>query len=149
LALPTPILAPGLTSLMILALVPGGFALLASLATRALGFAPIILALLWMLAEAVLAPLGLRGGLLAGAQVDMGWSAWIAQFLGYVFVAFAIVYANASLLALLGHMSIRLPTAAVCALADVFSIHFIQQTDQPRSVTIFRSHPARAPPVPC
>jgi len=146
-ALPIPIFTAHLGALALLGLVSSGYCLLASLATRALGFAPLMLALLWVLVEALLHPLGLRGGLLAGTQVEMGWSAWLARALGYVFEAFAVVYANALLLSLIERTSVRLETDVTLSCAAVYPIRIFQQTDQSRTDANSRSHPPRAPPV--
>ncbi len=107
----------GPISLSLLALVPAAYAALGSLATRAVGFAPVIMALLWILAEVALRPLGLQSGLLASSQGDGNLAGWIAGLLGYVFVASAIVYANAWLLNLVDR--IQLPVPAVRRLGVV------------------------------
>jgi apolipoprotein N-acyltransferase len=97
----------GAGSIILIAMVPAAYACLGALATRALGFAPVVLGLLWILAEVALQPLGLRSGLLASTQPNGTMAAWVAGLLGYVFAAFALVYANALLLDLLS--GVRLP----------------------------------------
>jgi hypothetical protein len=48
---PTSPIAPGLSTLALLTLVPSAYVVLASLVTRALGFVPLMLALLWLWPE--------------------------------------------------------------------------------------------------
>lgn len=104
-----PSITPGVGSLVLLAIVPAAYAALGSLATRAVGFAPVILALLWILAEVALQPLGLRSGLLASTQEGGHLASYLGGLLGYVFVASAIVYANAFLLSFISRVRVALP----------------------------------------
>ena len=106
-----PNLDPSILSLALLAIIPAAYTALGSLATRALGFAPIILSLLWILAEIALQPLGLRSGLLASTQGSEGVAEYLAGLLGYIFVASAIIYGNAWLLNLLVELRIDLSFA--------------------------------------
>jgi len=115
--------APGVShgfgALVLVALVPAVYTLLGALATRALGFVPVIMALLWILAEVALQPLGLRCGLLAGTQGDGNFASYVAGLLGYVFVASAIVYANAWLLVLIIRLRWAQPVEALSSVLTV------------------------------
>ncbi|MEK6644453.1 MAG: hypothetical protein AABZ08_11150 [Planctomycetota bacterium] len=130
-----PSISTGPLSLTLLALVPAAYTALGSLATRAVGFVPLMMALLWILAEVALRPLGLQSGLLASTQGEGNFASWIAGLLGYVFVASAIVYANAWLLNLAGR--IRLPVPAIRRLGTALG--------QPRALAFV---PALAPASP-
>jgi len=92
---------PTALSLGLLATVPMVYAGLCSLMTRAVGFNPAMLALSWILVEIALKPLGLDHGLLAGSQSHIAHLHWMAHLLGYVFLAFLVVCANASLVSVL------------------------------------------------
>ena len=141
-----PNLDPSLLSLALLAIVPAAYTALGSLATRALGFAPIILSLLWILAEVSLRPLGLEGGLLASTQSAGGIAGYIAGLLGYVFVAFAMIYGNAWLLQLLTDLRVDF---WVAPLRQFFTIPERRMLApivcRPQLITRFRGRP-RAPP---
>ncbi|MEE8465980.1 MAG: hypothetical protein V3S68_05830 [Dehalococcoidia bacterium] len=94
-------ISPTLSSLVLLAAVPGAYAGLGSLLTRAIGFNPFVLAVGWLLVEIGLKPLGLDHGLLAGVQTEAANLHWFARLLGYVFVGSIVALVNASLLVLL------------------------------------------------
>jgi len=94
---------PGTLTLLIAVL--AAYACLGALATRAVGFFPWVLGLLWMLVEIALKPLGLRYGLLAGTLGEGGLLHWLGGALGYLFVAFVVACGNVWLLALLDHVA--------------------------------------------
>ena len=110
----TPAISPTLFSFALLAMIPAIYAGVGSLATRAVGFDPLILGLGWVLVEIALKPIGLHHGLLggtqlAGAQTEPTYLHWIARVLGYVFVGFLVACANASLLAVLSGVRLKTP----------------------------------------
>lgn len=82
---------------------------LGSALTRRIGSSPLVLAVGWIGVELALQPLGWRHGLLAATQDDGSLGLRVAPLLGYVFVAFLVVYANASLVAVLGKARLRTP----------------------------------------
>ncbi|MBU0639163.1 MAG: hypothetical protein KKB50_09890 [Planctomycetes bacterium] len=88
-------------SLVLLAAVPGLYAGAGALLTRRLGFSPFLLALGWIGVELALQPLALERGLLAGTQGEALVTQRVCHLLGYVFVAFALAYVNAWLVAAL------------------------------------------------
>lgn len=92
---------PGVGALALVVGVAALYAGLGALATRALGFFPWVLGLLWILVEVALKPLGFHNGLLAGTQGDGGLVHWLGGALGYASVAFLMAYTNVWLLALL------------------------------------------------
>lgn len=141
-----PKLDPSLLSLALLAIVPAAYTALGSLATRAVGFAPLILSLLWILVEVALRPLGLEGGLLAGTQSAGGLAGYIAGLLGYAFVAFAIIYGNAWLLQLLSDLRLDISLAPIHQLFTApRSRAIIPVLWQPQLAVVFRGRP-RGPP---
>ena len=109
-----PAIPPALTSFALLAAIPALYAGLGSLATRAIGFSPLILGLGWVLVEVGLKPLGLHHGLLAGtqlavAQTEPTYLDGLARILGYIVVAFLVASANASLLVVLSGVRLKIP----------------------------------------
>ena len=144
---PTPVVTPGIAVFGLLAFVPSVFCLLVSMATRALGFTPLIVALLWILVEAALQPLGLRGGLVAGTQGDSPVMQ-LARLLGYAFVAAVIVFVNAALVARISLLKAEVATdPAVSDLPLNVVLHSILY-GAPASVCLdIRAYP-RAPPFP-
>jgi apolipoprotein N-acyltransferase len=103
-AVPDSQLAPTFSSLFTLVGIPAAYAFVATRLTQRVGFSPLLLALGWMGVEFALRPVGLKHGLLASTQ-DGGvfWSAF-GSFAGYVLVAFAVAYVNASLVSVLSQI---------------------------------------------
>jgi hypothetical protein len=99
---------------VLLTLIPAVYAGLASLASRAIGFNPLILAFGWVLVEVALRPLGLPQGLLAGTQGNDPCFQWIARWLGYAFVALVLTGVNAFLLELLSCIGLPPPPRRSC-----------------------------------
>jgi apolipoprotein N-acyltransferase len=104
---------PSLFSMSMMSAIPATYAGLGALVTRRIGFSPFILALGWVGVEFALTPLGLRHGLLAATQDGGTVLNVVGGFLGYVFVAFLVAYANALVLSLAFRvrLSIKLPSA--------------------------------------
>lgn len=100
---------PSFASAALLTAVPAVYAGLGALLTRTIGFNPLVLALGWVLVEVAFKPLGIHQGLLAGTQTEVTLLHWLARLLGYVFVAFLVAGANASLLAVLSRARLSLP----------------------------------------
>lgn len=107
-----PAIVPTLFSLILLAAIPALYAGLGSLLTRAIGFNPLMLACGWILVEVALKPLRLHQGLLAGSLADSVHFHWLARLLGYVFVAFLVACANASLVGILSATRLTFPVSA-------------------------------------
>lgn len=142
-----PEIAPGLAPLALLTVVPAAYTFLGSLMTRAIGFIPAMMALLWILAETALAPLGLTGGLVAGAQLDGHFASWLAGLLGYVFVASAIVYANALILHLLSRVRLSLIPASRCEAITLVRRAAMPVSMAPTRRDRFTTSRPRAPPI--
>lgn len=100
---------PSLLSLFLLIAVPAVYAGLGVVLTRAIGFNPLLLGLGWVLVEIALKPAGFNQGLLTGTQGDYSLVHQISSLLGYVFVAFLVAWANASLLQVLSNVRICIP----------------------------------------
>jgi len=79
-----------LASLALLSLLPGAYALCGALLTRRMGFNPYVLAVLWMVVELGLLPLGMHGGLLAGSITGSVVLGVVGKTLGYVLLAFVV-----------------------------------------------------------
>jgi apolipoprotein N-acyltransferase len=95
------VITPATLSWLLLATIPAAYAGLGAALTRRIGFNPVVLGVGWILVEIALKPLGLRYGLLAGAQGEGPLLHCVGRLLGYVFVAFVVACASASLLAAL------------------------------------------------
>ena len=135
-------------ALALLTLVPAIYAYLGALASRRLGFNPLVLGVAWMGVELALHPLGLRAGLLGGVQAHTPFLERVASVLGYVLAAFLIALVNASLVSVLSaarlsNPAYRYPTRASDRGANLSSQTFFRF---PR----FALHPLRprAPPFP-
>ena len=92
---------PSLGSVVLLALIPGGYACLGSLMTRRIGFSPLLLGLGWLAVELVLQPVLLHRGLLASTQGDGLVIRTLGNLAGSLLVAFLVAYVNATLLTIL------------------------------------------------
>lgn len=173
----TPIIPATLAAAALLTTIPAIYTGLGALVTRRIGFNPFVLAVGWIGVELALTPLGLPLGIMAaaGTQGDLaaltaqgGLTAagtqgnllaadpqtggiflqWAAHLLGYVFIAFLVAAANASLLALLGHARLTLPLRCLPSTAPQTAAGRFAQT------SIFLQTPAlcpaqpRAPPQP-
>ncbi|MCK4659136.1 MAG: hypothetical protein KAV82_06400 [Phycisphaerae bacterium] len=93
----------GVASWLLLPCVTGVYAGGSAWLTRRIGFSPFVLGVGWIGVELASTPLGLRYGLLAGAQGDGALLDVVGKLLGYVFVAFLMASVNASLLVVLSH----------------------------------------------
>jgi apolipoprotein N-acyltransferase len=143
----TPVIEPSLFSLTLLTVIPAVYTGLAALASRAIGFSPVMLAFGWILVEVALKPLGLHHGLLAGAQGDGVLLHWVGRMLGYVFVAFLVVCANASLLMLLSSVRISIPRIrSLAGLTDSQACLAPRVFVRATSVAMGQAYP-RAPPI--
>jgi hypothetical protein len=78
--------------------VAGGYAWLAAVVTRRMGFKPVLLAVGWVGVEAAARWCGFADGLLAATQRDSILAGFVANVLGYGFVGFLIVLVNGALL---------------------------------------------------
>jgi apolipoprotein N-acyltransferase len=108
-------------SLGLLAAIPAVYAYLGARLTRTVGYAPMLLALGWIVVEFALQPLALRQGLLAGTQGDGTLVRIAGGLLGYLFVAFLIAFINAKLTSLVAHLAptitrlhFSLPEQVIC-----------------------------------
>ena len=93
-------LTPSPLFFIMLAVIPGLYALLCSWLTRLFGFNPLILAFGWILLEVSLEPLGLKHGLLAGSHGEGTHLHWMCRLFGCASVAFIIACTNATILVL-------------------------------------------------
>jgi len=95
-------------SLGLLAAVPAIYAYWGARLTRRIGYAPLVLAVGWVIVELALEPLTLRDGLLAASQSDGGLMRLVGTLLGYVFIGFIIAFVNAQILSLVGFVNVQL-----------------------------------------
>lgn len=93
----------------LLIIVPAAFALGASFIVRRIGFNPFVIAVAWTLVELALRPVGLPLGLAAGAVGSGALMSWIGGALGYILVAFLVIWANSAILSILNRVCISLP----------------------------------------
>jgi apolipoprotein N-acyltransferase len=106
----------GALSLTLLICLPAAYAGIGSLVTRRVGFSALTLALGWVLVEFALRPIGLEQGFLARTQADSALLNGVADALGYVFVAFIVVGANAWLLEFMADTRFVVPR--LCTVLD-------------------------------
>lgn len=115
-----PVIPATLATAALLVTIPAIYTGLAAALTRRIGFNPFVLAVGWIGVELALTPLNLPLGIMAaaGVQGDLTGAVahsgsiflqWTARLLGYVFIAFLVAAANASLIALLGRARLTLP----------------------------------------
>lgn len=90
-------LAADLLTPAFLTAITGLYACAASWLTHRIGFSPFVMGAGWLLVELLLAPTGLRFGLLASTQSDAAFFPIVAHAVGYVFVAFLCAYVCALL----------------------------------------------------
>jgi len=141
------VIQPAVSSLALLSALPAVYVGASSWLTRRIGLSPFVLAVGWMLLELALRPLGLPLGLVATTQ-DASLVHWLGGLLGYVFVAFIVIYINASLLAIVGIVRLVAPEAAVLVgMSDTRVFHRASQvTLRSQLFSLCEAHP-RAPPV--
>lgn len=141
------VIQPAVSSLAFLTVLPAIYAGAFSWLTRRIGLSPFVLAVGWVLLELALRPLGLPLGLVATTQ-DAGFVHWLGGLLGYVFVAFVVIYINASLLALVGIVRFVAPeTATRIGTPHIRVRHGVSQvTLRSQLYSLCESHP-RAPPA--
>ncbi len=141
------VIQPAVSSLALLTMLPAAYVGAFSWLTRRIGLSPFVLAVGWILLELALRPLGLPLGLLAATQ-DAGVVQWLGGLLGYVFVAFVVIYINASLLALVG--VVRIVAARAAALIGTVDTRVgrraSQTTLRSQFLALCQAHP-RAPPA--
>ncbi len=70
---------------------------LGALATRYVGFHPLVLGVSWMFVELALSPLGWHDRVMADVYASSGWLSLISHSLGCVFVGFVVAFITASL----------------------------------------------------
>ena len=143
-----PVIPPSARSLALLTAIPAAYACLGALASRTIGFNPLLLGLGWILVEVALRPLGLRHGLLAGTQGDGVIVDWLGRLLGYLFVAFLVVCVNASLLAVLNSARLSLPLQRSSAQRPSSGVCHLPRTSPCLQLWALRRGYPRAPPVP-
>lgn len=91
---PGSVLPHGFLPLLLLMLVPAGYAAAASAITRRKGFHPLLLGLGWVGVELAVRPLGIHHGLLAHTQGDSIVVQAVGNLGGYVLIAFVIALVN-------------------------------------------------------
>ncbi len=92
-------------SIGLLTTVPALYAYLGARLTRRFGYLPLVLAVGWILVELALQPVAMQNGLLANCVNNGSLLSIVGGALGYVFVAFFIVYVNAQLISLVGKIN--------------------------------------------
>jgi apolipoprotein N-acyltransferase len=88
------VLPHGILPLLLLMLVPAGYAAAASEITRRKGFHPLLLGLGWVGVELAIHPLGIHHGLLAHTQGDSIVVQSVGNLGGYILIAFVIALVN-------------------------------------------------------
>lgn len=128
--------------------IPAAYTGLFSAITRRIGFNPFVLAVGWMLVELSLRPVGLPLGLLAGAIGSGALVSWVGGLLGYVFVAFLVIWANAAIVSLLSRACLRisLPRIRKSTLDLARSLPILVAFSPPKNFSICEARP-RAPPA--
>lgn len=107
-----PAILPSATLLALLIVIPAVYVGLAARRGQAIGFKLLTLALGWTLVEAVLhlsTPSGTHDGLLTGSHAEPPHLHWLARLFGYVFAAFLVACANASLVGIVIRARLRFP----------------------------------------
>ena len=92
-------------SLMLLIIIPAAYTYFGACLTRRFGYMPLVLAVGWILVELALQPVTTQSGLLANSLADSSVMRIVGGALGYVFVAFLIVYVNARLISLVSKVN--------------------------------------------
>jgi hypothetical protein len=140
--------AATIRSLGLLAAVPAIYAYLGARLTRQIGYAPMILAVGWMIAELALEPVIVRQGLLSGSLSNDSLMQLIGGVLGYVFVAFLIAFVNAQLLSLVENLRFSFVNLFYALSITIRSIGWILQPGGTCHTFVFLTDsPPRAPPV--
>ncbi len=139
--------SPGVFSLALFTAIPAIYAYLGSRLTRWVGFNPFVLGVAWMGVELAFAPLGLRHGLLAGAQGDTTLMHWIGGALGYVLVAFVVALVSASLVSALGAVHLRFPRPLRLTRSDDGGGRLVPQTFSCFPLFAIPPSRPRAPPI--
>ncbi|MBX3395086.1 MAG: hypothetical protein KF841_06925 [Phycisphaerae bacterium] len=132
----------------LLIIVPTAFALSTSLIVRRIGFNPFVIAVVWTLVELALRPVGLPLGLAAGAVGSGALMSLIGGALGYILVAFLVIWANSAILSLLNRVCIRLPMPIVqfVVLPTIRTAAYERAVAPIRNDSICIARP-RAPPI--
>lgn len=90
-----------LSAFLLLGFIPAAFAFLGAAFTRRFGFNPLVLGFGWAGVELAMMPLGLKGGLLAGAGgSEVGTVSLLYNLFGYVCMASVIAAVNGLILSL-------------------------------------------------
>ncbi len=139
--------AATLRSIGLLAAVPAVYAYLGARLTRRVGYAPLVLAVGWMIAELALEPVFVRQGLVAASLTDGGLMRIIGGVLGYVFVAFLIAFVNAQLLSLVDNLHVSFRSFSIAAFVRPH-VHgwIIQPAGMSHPDVPITDSPPRAPP---
>lgn len=138
---------PSLGSVVLLALIPGGYACLGSLMTRRIGFSPLLLGLGWLGVELVLQPVLLHRGLLASTQGDGLIIRTLGNLAGYLLVAFLVAYVNATLLTILDDVcSIACASTRAIPRSSHIAIRWLRKESPVCLVNYALSSQPRAPP---
>jgi len=127
---------------------PGLFAGGSAALTRRLGYSPLLLGLGWTVVEFTLRPIGLSLGLLAADCTSSAVSSALANLLGFVLVAFAIAYVNATVFQVLaGPLVVGLTNGRSVPRAS-FLPRPMERSCRSRSRDIRNVIRPRAPPTP-
>jgi apolipoprotein N-acyltransferase len=140
--------ASAIHTLGLLAAVPAIYTYLGARMTRRIGYAPLVLAVGWIIVELALQPANLHQGLLAGTQGDGNLMRIVGSVLGYIFVAFLIAFVNAQLLSLVDNIVLSISQASfhLPILTECRGL-IVQASGLGLSVIFISDFPARAPPI--
>jgi len=139
--------AATIRSLGLLAAVPAVYAYLGARLTRQIGYAPMVLAIGWIIAELALEPVIFRQGLLSASLGSDGLMQIIGGVLGYAFVAFLIAFVNAQLLSLVENLCISFVNFFHTLTITIRSIGWIIQPGRTCYTYVsLTDSPPRAPP---
>lgn len=134
-------------ALLLLSVIPAAYAFLGAHLTRRIGFSPFVLGVGWIGVELAIQPVGLKLGLLAGAQSEFAVLQWAGRALGYTLVAFAVAYVNACLLSVLSCIRVTAPRARPVAASGHSNARLTPQTFFVVPLHSIRPSRPRAPPV--
>jgi apolipoprotein N-acyltransferase len=140
-------IAPSLSSLALLSLIPGAYCYFGAALTRRIGFSPYLLALGWIGVEFAIRPLGLHYGLLAGTQGDGFMVRVVGSFAGYVLVAFLVALVNATLVSVLSEVRLSFTSPRLVPRAAATIKRFLVNELPSYLLYLTRASQPRAPPI--
>jgi apolipoprotein N-acyltransferase len=137
---------PASPNLALLITAPALYAWLTAKFTRRYGFSPLAMALGWIVLEWALRSAGFNHSLLSTSESHGPVHRLVADFLGCGFVAFLVAYTNASLLALISKVRLRIPRLMPLAELRDPEIYPVWETFPRFLLLAFHQGNLRAPP---